>query len=110
MESGSIIYYGGNTIKRKRPSQSSVNKRFAQDAPIAPAEHVIPKKNKVFLTKNCLWCNREFDQFRLVCDICHNCQYCGLASLSELHCQNCDNHYPPDETPAPTPYRTIRFM
>lgn len=55
-----------------------------------------PKVQKVFATQNCMWCPKDFDQFRVICDSCRNCQYCGLQSNDPNVCDYCDNVAPPE--------------
>lgn len=109
MESRRIVYYGGNTVRRSYSKQSVV-KRYAQEKPVAEPKYVIPRIDKVFLTKNCMWCFRDFDKFRLSCDICHNCQYCGMVNMNPASCEHCGNHYPAELEPEIKPRRVIRFL
>lgn len=45
---------------------------------------------------NCMWCPKDFDRFRVVCDSCRNCEYCGLMVNDPNVCDNCDNVAPPE--------------
>ena len=54
-------------------------------------KYVPPTIDKVFATKNCMWCPSDFDRFRIICQSCRSCQYCGLIGTDVNYCSNCGN-------------------
>ena len=96
MQDGRTIYYKGNTVSRS-VSKPSIQKRLDQVEAISEQRVMgVPFFDKVFATEQCIWCNRRFEQYQIVCQFCHNCQYCGMVMFSNIACQNCGNH-PDDE-------------
>lgn len=96
MENRRIIHYNRNSIKARKLSIPSVMKRMRMKG-IGIAEdtnHRPPIIDKVYATKNCMWCPADFDRFRIVCNQCRNCQYCGMVSSSNHICNLCGNHLP----------------
>lgn len=97
MENRRVIYYGGNSIKPRKISMPSIQKRLRQKGMgIADPQmrHMPPIIEKTYATKNCVWCPHDFDKFQIVCNQCHNCQYCGMVSSDSRLCGLCGNRLP----------------
>lgn len=94
MENRRIVYYKGNTIRRSYSKQSVVKRMAQESGTIDLPQYIIPVVPKVFATKNCMWCTRDFESFKIVCDRCRNCQYCGMACDRNTICMHCGNHMP----------------
>lgn len=113
MESRRVIYYGGNSIKPRKVSMPSIYKRMRQQG-VGVAEntnHMPPFAVKNYAMKNCMWCPADFDDFRIVCNQCHNCQFCGMVAQSERKCQLCGNEMPPELVPSENNHKhKIRFF
>ena len=93
MESRRVIHYNRNSIKPRKVSMPSIQKRMRQEG-VGVAEetrHMPPMIDKVYATKNCMWCPADFEQYQIVCSQCHNCQYCGMVSQSFKRCNLCGN-------------------
>lgn len=96
MESRRAIYYRGNSVKPRNVSIGSKMKRLELPhlgEPVEPS-YMPPIIEKVYATLECVWCTRPFNDYRIVCDHCHNCQYCGMVAGGEGHCQLCGNRLP----------------
>lgn len=92
MESRRIVYYSGNTLRRSW-SKQSVEKRLRLGRNVKMVEkYSIPKVDKIFATMNCMWCPKDFEEFRIVCNSCKSCQYCGMITTDSNFCSNCSNH------------------
>jgi len=114
MEDRRVVHYNRNSIKPRKVSMPSIYKRMRQEGmgvEDASMAHMPPIMDKVYATKNCMWCPYDFKQFEIICPQCHNCQYCGLYSDTNTACKRCGNRLPDElKEDRQTVKKKIRFL
>lgn len=98
METGSNLYYEGNTVVPPSPGMKRRWRAYKQTDVWDFQEKVMSYEPKICATNNCLWCNQSFDgRYAIICKRCRNCQYCGLRSSTGMDvCRLCGNKLPDD--------------